>query len=615
VALRDASTGEVLRSWRAHDTRLNDLIFSPDGSLLATSGDDGTLALWDPSDGELVRTLEGPEPTDRVWAITFAPDGRLVAAIWWDSGPKAPIDRIFDQGKATAKIFEVGSGRLVRSVPGLEGKGRFVPEAMVFSPDGSRLAVTDGDTAIRVIGVGTGRVEHVLDAEPGNFGTAPDVAWSPDGRLLATATDLGVAIWEPGSVAPLFEIETGTEAIAWSPDGSRLATLGDKARVWRLTDEAGRLALTLPARDVVQVGWESLAFSPDGDRLLTSSNEGDTVIWDVGVSGDAEWLNLAAQRGWRGGVAYSPSGGTIVGSLLPRAARIWDAETGETLVTFEGHGPEAEVPGVADVAVSPDGAIVATGARDSKVKLWRADTGEEVFTFSEHTGWLEDLEFSPDGALLATASQDGTARLIVVASGRELRALEHPDQVTSVAFAPDGRSLATGSFDGSARIWDPRDGSLLATIVAGSPIEAVDLGPDGALLAVGAKDGTGSVWDVATQSRLATLAGHVGEVWAVAFSPDGSLLTTGSTDATVRLWDPVTGVARLVLRGHQSSIRNVAFSPDGSRLASISDDGTIRVWALDLDDLIEIAEREVTRTFTDEECSQYLHVDTCPSDR
>ena len=69
-----------------------------------------------------------------------------------------------------------------------------------------------------------------------------------------------------------------------------------------------------------------------------------------------------------------------------------------------------------------------------------------------------------------------------------------------------------------------------------------------------------------------------------------------------------------MLRGHTSSIKNLAFSPDGSRLASISDEGKIRVWALDLDDLIGIAEREVTRTFTDEECRQYLHLDGCPSE-
>jgi WD40 repeat protein len=68
-----------------------------------------------------------------------------------------------------------------------------------------------------------------------------------------------------------------------------------------------------------------------------------------------------------------------------------------------------------------------------------------------------------------------------------------------------------------------------------------------------------------------------------------------------------TGVQLLVLRGHDLVVGRLAFSPDGSKLASGAGDGTARVWALDLDDLIRIAEGEVTRELTESECRQYLH--------
>ena len=119
------------------------------------------------------------------------------------------------------------------------------------------------------------------------------------------------------------------------------------------------------------------------------------------------------------------------------------------------------------------------------------------------------------------------------------------------------------------------------------------------------------IWDARTGRLVTTLSGSTGEVTDVEFSPSGSRVATASYDGTIRLWDPRTGESQLVLLGHIATVPHISFSPDGSQLASYGVEGVVRIWALELDDLIEIAQDRLTRPFTEEECRQYLHAERC----
>jgi len=231
------------------------------------------------------------------------------------------------------------------------------------------------------------------------------VAFSPDGRLLTSAADQTVKLWD---------VETGQEVRTLS---------GHTDRVW------------------------SVAFSPDGRLLASASGDHTVKLWDVETGQEVRTL-----RGHNGrvlSVAFSPDGRLLASASGDHTVKLWDVETGQEVRTLRGHNG-----GVESVAFSPDGRLLASASSDQTVKLWDVETGQAVRTLRGHTFWVESVAFSPDGRLLASASSDQTVKLWDVATGQAVRTLRgHTSWVRSVAFSPDGRRLASASDDGTVRIW------------------------------------------------------------------------------------------------------------------------------------------------------------------
>jgi WD40 repeat protein len=362
----------------------------------------------------------------------------------------------------------------------------------------------------------------------------------------------------------------------------------------------------------------SVAFSPDGSRLITTET-GTAKVWDVGISGDAEVAHLQTHANWSD-VAFLPGGDQLMTVMWerrhPEYMAIWDLGTGRVVRRL---GPEGWrygfVQGQFDL--SPDGGAVAAISGGGEAGVWDVASGERMLAISEEE-LVSGVDWNPDGTQFLVSSLDGTVR-IVDRTGLELPLFGEDDgyRISDARFSPDGRWVAIGAYPNGevpglephVRIWD-LERNEVAVEIPGVGDYLIAFSPQGDRLVTTHADGPAEIWDVASGSRLVTLAGTA--ITVAEFSPDGGTVAAGAADGTVRLFDATTGGELLVLRGGYE-VGYLAFSPDGSMLASSDTWDGVRVWALDIDDLLEIARGEVTRSFTDEECRQYLHVDRCPA--
>jgi WD40 repeat protein/transcriptional regulator with XRE-family HTH domain len=587
----DASTGKELLTITTNGTVWH-AAFSPDGKILATAGRDGIANLWDVRTGQKVLDLVGH--AEDVFHVEFSPDGSRLATVSPDG---------------TARIWNALTGKELLS---LNQGSDAVPYWVAFHPDGSRIAVanTRGDFEgwVSIWNVVTG---EMLLALPDQNAHVNSVSFSPDGtHIVTTSDDQTTRIWDANNGEELQTFYGQTINItnaAYSPDGTRIATAIGNGQVSVLDTVTGRELLTLAGHssDIRMV-----AFSPDGMRIVTAGSDKTARIWNIGPS--REFLTVVngppilSQVGAK--LAYSPDGTQLAVAYSDPIVKVWDVKTGKLLFHLDGHTDE-----IIFIAYSFDGARLVTASQDRTAKVWDAKTGKELLTLSGHRDAVAGVAFSPDGSRLATASFDGTAKIWDAATGQEILTLRgHTGWLGSVAFSYDGSRIATSSSDGTAMVWDAKTGKRLFTLTGHTnTVRQVVFNSDGTRLATAGLEGNAKVWDAQTGKELLTLSNHTGQVLSVAFSPDGKTIATASGDRTARLWDSFTGKELLTFHA-PDGLTSVAVSPDGSQLAVASRDGTARIYLLRLGDLIALARQRVTRSLTNEECQQYLHMDTCP---
>jgi WD40 repeat protein len=277
---------------------------------------------------------------------------------------------------------------------------------LAFAPDGT-LATASG--YLRQAGEvhfwqPTGEpLEPTLDPGSDLFG----VAFSPDGTLVAVAAgEKGLLVYDrKGEVKATLRHPTAVRSVAFSPDGKRLASTCDKLiKVWDLAKKKEVWILNLHSELAFWRVPTRLSFSPDGKSLAFGDGSKLAFVYDA-----AKPINRARCQGHTDNVlctAFSPDMKYLVSGSQDKTIKIWEPATGLELRTLRGHKDW-----VYCVAFAPDKRTLASAGRNGEVLLWDTGTGNTLATLKADTKEAACVCFSPDGKTLATSGAAGKVKL------------------------------------------------------------------------------------------------------------------------------------------------------------------------------------------------------------
>ncbi|HEU5198172.1 MAG TPA: WD40 repeat domain-containing protein [Ktedonobacterales bacterium] len=307
---------------------------------------------------------------------------------------------------------------------------------LAWSPDGTRLAVM-------IEKINQGVTVEVWDATTGKqlstysdqFADGCCLAWSPDGKQIAVAVypillpstpadpnTIRILDAATGTLLRAFDQDTNQQftfahALSWVPDGAQLELLADTQSQPGLTNATtvvvqswdaltGKLLSAYPAPLQSQslTYINAVAWSPDGKKMAASGTDGKVLVWDA-TTGQV-LLTYSGHTNTVFALVWSPDGRFLASGSADTTVQVWDATTGKLVYRYQGHANE-----VHSLAWSPDSKRVVSGSSNSSngpeehpIQLWDAFTGQHVFAYSAESDPATALGWSPDGTRIASAS-------------------------------------------------------------------------------------------------------------------------------------------------------------------------------------------------------------------
>lgn len=522
-----------------HGDRVNGVVYSPDGTKLASASRDGTVRVWDIGNGRELVVYRGHEAA------------------------------AFDDEDAKVEKGQVKKN--VRRVAGL-----------AFSADGKRIASAGADE-IHVWTAADGKLVKTLK---GHKGDVSCVAFAPKSAdlLVSGGDDKRFMVWDVTQDKPAYtsdEQTTRIEAVAFSPD-ERFVAAGDNTggAVVFAVGKYDRLVYGSKVLD--NKGLRTLTFTRDAAGLVVSGMSGQLKI--VGGPGGPESglgnpiARLEGHGGDVNGVGLTPDGKLLASVADDRTVIVWEVAAGKQIRAFQ---TENSAKKGTCLAVRPDGRQIAAGFESGQIRLFPLSNADDNRAFTDSKEKLMAAAYSPDGKQFATAGGDAVVRVYETATGTMKKELKgHKIAVTALAWVND-RTLASGGADKLVKVWDMNAGTSKDCAGHTVAVLTVACDPAGKLLLSGGADKSVRGWNPSTGEPTKMKYEGTSAVCAIAVSPDARRVAVGLANGKLQLFavkDDALALTGEAAAAHNAGVAAVVFHPTADKVATCGGDGAARLW-------------------------------------